>query len=434
MIIRAILLGLTLIAAQPARAELDIVEVTSPGGIKAWLLEDHSIPFTALNIRFLGGTSLDAGGKRGATNLMAALLEEGAGPLDAQGFAAARDDLAARFSFSADADGLSISAQFLTENKDLSLALLANALQRPRFDDDAIERVRAQVLSIIASNAKDPSTLAANLSASAIYGDHPYGSDDTGTIESVSALTRADITAAHRAAMAQDRMVIAAAGDITADQLGMALDALLGGLPKTGAPLPARANPNYSATLLVQEFPSPQTVVQFYQEGIGINDPDFLTASLVNEIFGGGRFTARLMRELRDKRGLTYGVRTGLASMQYANSFGGSFESSNDKVAEAIAVLQDEWAKMASADITQSEFEAAQTYMIGAYPLRFDGNGAIASILVGMQINGFDVNYPKTRNDKVRAITLADANRVARRLFQPNALKITAVGMPTGLP
>jgi zinc protease len=214
----------------------------------------------------------------------------------------------------------------------------------------------------------------------------------------------------------------------------MALDALLGGLPKTGAPLPARANPNYSTTLQVQEFPSPQTVVQFYQEGIGVNDPDFLTASLVNEIFGGGRFTARLMRELRDKRGLTYGVRTGLASMQYANSFGGSFESSNDKVAEAIAVLQDEWAKMASADITQAEFDAAQTYMIGAYPLRFDGNGAIASILVGMQINGFDVHYPKTRNDKVRAITLADANRVARRLFQPNALKITAVGMPTGLP
>lgn len=434
MMMRAIYFCIALLAAQPLRAEVNIIQVTSPMGIKAWLLEDHSIPFTALNIRFLGGTSLDSAGKRGATNLMTALLEEGAGPLNAQDFAAARDDLAARFSFSADADGISISAQFLTENKDRALALLADALQRPRFDQDALDRVRAQVLSIIASDAKDPGKIAAKLSAAAIYGDHPYGSDDTGTADSVLNLTRADMVAAHSAALAQDRMIIAAAGDMTEADLGAALDALLGGLPKMGAPMPPRANPSYSGTLMVQEFPSPQSVVQFSQIGIGINDPDFLAASLVNEILGGRRFNARLMTELRDKRGLTYGVGTGLASMQYANSFGGSFEASNDKVAEAVAVLREEWAKIARGDISQAEFDAAQTFMIGAYPLRFDGNGAIAVILVGMQINGFDIDYPKRRNEKVRALTLADAQRVARRLFQPDALKITVVGQPTGLP
>jgi zinc protease len=434
MMMRAIFICIALMTAQPLRAEVNIIQVTSPMGIKAWLLEDHTIPFTALNIRFLGGTSLDSAGKRGATNLMTALLEEGAGPLNAQGFAAARDDLAARFSFSADADGISISAQFLTENKDRALALLADALQHPRFDQDALDRVRAQVLSIIASDAKDPAKIVTKLSAFAIYGNHPYGIDDTGTADSVLNLTRDDMVAAHSAALAQDRMIIAAAGDITAADLGAALDALLGGLPKMGAPMPPRANPSYSGTILVQEFPSPQSVVQFLQIGIGINDPDFLAASLVNEILGGRRFSARLMTELRDKRGLTYGVRTGLASMQYANSFGGSFEASNDKVAEAVTVLREEWAKIATGDISQAEFDAAQTYMIGAYPLRFDGNGAIASILVGMQINGFDIDYPKTRNEKVRALTLTDAQRVARRLFQPDALKITVVGQPTGLP
>jgi zinc protease len=437
--IRTVFFALAILAASPLRAEVDITEVKTPGGLKAWLLADHSIPFTALNIRFLGGTSLDeaanlGAGKRGAVNLMTALIEEGAGDLDAQGFAAARDGLAARFSFSSDADGISISAQFLTENRDAALALLADALTRPRFDQDALDRVRGQVLAGLANDAKDPSTIAAVRANAAIFGDHPYGSDDSGTAQSVAALTRADMQAAFAAAIAKDRVIIAAAGDISAQDLGVALDALLGGLPAKGAPLPPRATPNFGGDLIVQDFPNPQSVVRFSQAGIAVSDPDFLAASLVNEILGGGRFTSRLMTQLREVRGLTYGVRTGLASLQLAETFGGGFDASNDKVAEAVAVLQDEWAKMASGDITQAEFTAAQTYMIGAYPLRFDSNGAIAAILVGMQINGFGIDYPKTRNARVAALTLDDVQRAARRLLRPDALQITIVGQPAGLP
>ena len=148
--------------ALPLWAEAEIQEITSPGGIKAWLVEEHGIPFTALSIRFTGGTSLDGSDARGATNLMMGLIEEGAGDLDAQGFAAARDGLAAEYRFSADRDGVSVRARFLTESRDAAVDLLRLALVSPRFDADAVERVRGQVLANLRSEAKDPSAIASD--------------------------------------------------------------------------------------------------------------------------------------------------------------------------------------------------------------------------------------------------------------------------------
>ncbi len=427
-------LSLVLLAlASPLRAEIAIQSVTSDLGLKAWLVEDHGIPFTALQIRFAGGTSLDADGKRGATNLMTALIEEGAGPLDAQRFAAARDDLAASFRFASDQDGISVSVRFLTENQDAAIALLTDALTQPRFDQDAIDRVRDQVLSGIASDAKDPTAIADQIDSARRFGSHPYGTDADGTVESLAALTQDDIKASHAAALTQDRVTIAAAGDITAAQLADVMDSVLGALPKSGAPLPSRANLAQGAGITVQAFPGPQSAVLFGHAGIRVDDPDFMAASIVNEIFGGDRFTARLMTEVREKRGLTYGIATGLASMDHAELIGGQFQASNDKVAEAVTVVQAEWAKLAAGDITSAELDAAKTYMIGAYPLRFDGNGTIASILVGMQRNGFSIDYPKTRNDLIRAITLDDVNRVAKQLFKPENLHFVVVGEPVGL-
>ena len=157
----------TALLVTPAFAKSEIQEVTSPGGIKAWLVENHDIPFTALDIRFKGGSALDAPGKRGAVNLMTALLEEGSGDLDSQGFASARDALAAQFDFSSDADGVDVAARFLTENRDQATDLLKGALTAPRFDAQAVERVRAQVQQIITADQKDPAAIAAKTATGA---------------------------------------------------------------------------------------------------------------------------------------------------------------------------------------------------------------------------------------------------------------------------
>ena len=419
--------------ALPAAAEIKIEEVTSPGGIKAWLVEEHGIPFTALEIRFLGGTSVDRPGKRGEVNLMTALIEEGAGDLDSQGFAAARDALAAQLSFRSDQDGVGVSARFLTENRDQVVDLLHLALTKPRFDQDAVDRVRGQVLAGLASDAKDPDAIAGKILRERAYGAHPYGTVGDGTEESVAALTRDDMIAAFAGALARDRIYVAAAGDITAAELGVLLDRLLGDLPATGAPLPGRVEVVAKAGVAVQSFPGPQSTISFFQGGMRFDDPDYFAATILNEILGGNGFGSRLMEEVREKRGLTYGIGTGLASYDQAEMLSGGLATANDKVGEAIEVIRGVWADVAQNGVTQKELDDTKTYMTGAYPLRFDGNGTIASILVGMQIMGLATDYPATRNARVEAVTLEDVKRVAARLLTPESLYFVVVGEAVGV-
>jgi zinc protease len=432
-LIRCLLPALLLLAALPARAEVDIKEITTPGGIDAWLVEDHSIPFVALELRFRGGTSLDAPGKRGAVNLMTGLLEEGAGELDARAFSRATEELAASFSYDAGPDSLSISARFLTEYREESMALLRDTLINPRFDEDAIERVRDQVVSIIQSDAKDPQQIARDRFASLVYGDHPYGSDENGTVDSVTALTREDIVAAHQATLARDRLYVSAVGDITEDQLSSLLDTLLADLPDTGAPLPDDANLNLPGGVKVVDYATPQSVAIFAQPGLEREDPDFFPAFVLNHILGGGGFESRLMTEVREKRGLTYGVYSYLADRDDAQVWMGSVASANDRVAEAVEVIQNEWQRIRQDGVTQEELDDAKTYLTGAYPLRFDGNGTIANIAVGMQMDGLGTEYIANRNDKVNAVTLEDINRVAREWLDPDKLTFVVTGQPEGL-
>ncbi len=421
------------VCALPAWAEIEIKEVTSPGGITAWLVEDHSIPFTALELRFRGGTSLDDADKRGAVYLMSGLLEEGSGDMDARTYARELESLAASFTYNAGDDTVSISARFLTENRDQVIDLLHTTIHEPRFDQDAVDRVKAQILSGLRSDQTDPNKIAGQNFAAMAYGDHPYGSSSKGTIESASVLTRDDIVDAYESVFAKDRLYVGAVGDITAEELGVLLDRLLGDLPEAGKPIPDRAEVQIDGGVSVVEFDTPQSVALFSQRGINRDDPDFFAAFVLNHIIGGGGFESRLMHEVREKRGLTYGVYSYLAPKDLASVYLGSVSSANDRIAEAIDVIRDEWARAATEGVTQKELDDAKTYLTGAYPLRFDGNGRIAGIMVGMQMEGLPIDYIATRNDKVNAVTLDEVNRVASELLDPDGLHFTVVGKPEGL-
>ena len=418
--------------AAPARAVVEIAEVTSPGGLTAWLVENHEIPFVALEIRFAGGASLDAPGKRGAIHLMTGLLEEGAGSLDAQGFAEAAEALAAEFRFDVGDDLLSVSARMLTENRDSAVALLRATLIEPRFDNDALERVRGQVFSIIDADSRDPDAIATESFGRAAWGDHPYGSSLNGTRESVAALTQNDMFEAKSRVMARDRIRIAAVGDITPEALGALIDTLLGGLPETGAPMPPRAELGLTGGVTVIDFAGPQSIVLFGQAGLPITDPDYFAAYLIDHMMGGS-ISSRLMAEVREKRGLSYGISSFLMPRDRSETWQGYFASANEKVAEAIAVTRAEWARMAREGADEAELAAAKTYLTGAYPLRFDGNGRIASILVGMQHQGLPRDYINTRNARVEAVTMEDIRRVAAHLLNADGLRFVVVGQPVGL-
>ncbi|MCY4287179.1 MAG: pitrilysin family protein [Aestuariivita sp.] len=431
---RGILAALLIfLCVSPASAAVEIKEIETPSGISAWLVKDHSIPFVALELRFRGGTSMDEAQALGATNLMTALLDEGAGNLDARAYARALEDLAASISYDANDDEITVSAQFLTENRDAAVELLRLAILQPRFDPDALERVRQQILSSLRFDATDPDDIAGKKFSELFFGDHPYGRPGRGTVESVSELTIADIQKAYGAAIARDRVFVSAVGDISEDELSMLLDHLLSGLPSEGGDMPPAAEVLVPGGLTIVPFDSPQSVVLFGHEGIRRDDPDFFTAFVMNHILGGGGFESRLMDEVRRKRGLTYGIYTYLSPKDHGAIYVGSVASSNERVSEAISVIRSEWKRLAEEGVTAAELSAAKTNLTGAYPLRFDGNSRIASIMTGMQMQSLGTDYINKRNDMVNAVTLGDVKRVAARLLRPQDLHFVVVGQPLGL-
>lgn len=425
-------IGLILVGGM-SRAAVEIRTITTPAGIDVWVVEERSLPFVAMEIRMDGGANLDRPGKRGAVNLMTALLEEGSGDMDARAFQEAREALATSYSFRAFDDSVSVSTRFLTEHADESILLLRQAIVDPRFDEDAIERVRAQVLAGIEADARNPNRIAGETFYAMAFPDHPYGSDMDGTPETVAALTRDDLLQAHRDAITRAGLHVSVVGDVSVEEAARLVDLLLADLPTDAPDAPGHVDFGLEGGVTVVDFPTPQSVALFGQTGIERDHPDFFAAYVLNHIVGGGSFESRLMNEVREERGLTYGISTFLVPRERTEMILGQVASSNDRIAEAIEVIRAEWARIAREGVTQEELQAAKTFITGEYPLRFDGNGPIAEIMVGMQQVGLTPDYVVNRNDFIEAVTLDDVNRVAAELLDAQALHFVVVGQPTEL-
>jgi zinc protease len=428
----ALLAGLALLAAAPARA-LEIQGLRSPEGAVFWLVEEPSIPIVALEISFAGGSRLDPEDRAGLANLMAGLIHEGAGDLDAVGFAKARDDISARFRFSAGRDSMEVGARMLVETLEPSVALLATALASPRFDPEPLERVRAQILSVIAESGTKPGTVAAEAWYAGAFPDHPYGRPTNGTAQSVSAITRDELIAARARLLTRANARIAVVGAIDAVEAGRMIDTILAGLEQ-GTPLVRqRSSDTPPPGLRVIELGVPQSAAVFGHAGLERDDPDFIPAYVMNYVLGGGGLSSRLMEEVRGKRGLAYGVYSYLAVRDETALYLGSVKTANERMAESLEVIKAEWARMAAEGITAEELDRAKRYLTGAYPLSFDSNAKIARYLVFVQEENLGIDYIERRNGLIEAVTLEDVKRAAARLLKPSSLSIIVVGQPAGL-
>ena len=425
--------SILILLIKPLYAELNIQELTSQNGTKFWLAQEKSIPFVSLEIRFRGGTSMDDNKTRGAVSFMTAMLEEGAGELDAQAFSKARDSIAASFNFDVSRDNLSVSARFLSDTREEAIQLLKQALTTPRFDKEAMERVRKQIISIIASNQKNQNKIAQSKLYELTFPDHIYSSSGLGSTDKITLLNGNDLRRAHKVAITRDRISVSIVGDISEIQAIEMLDELLENLPNSSKLLPKRVRANLDLGTVLVDYPSPQSVAFFTFKGISRTDQDFFAAFVMNHILGGGGFNSRLMKKIREERGLTYSVNTSLAQYDHAELYLGMFQSSNDKISEAIGILKKEIALLANNGVNQEELEEAKKFLIGAYPLRFDGNVRIANILAGMQFMGLDKEYIKLRNVMVSGVTSEDVARVAKRLLSSKEFTLVVVGKPEGL-
>jgi zinc protease len=429
----AALVLVLLALGSPARA-VTIQPVESAGGVKAWLVEDHSLKVVTFAIAFRGGAALDPAAKAGLASLACDLLDEGAGTLDSTAYHAKVEDLATSLSFDADEDTVSVSLRSVTANLAPSLALLKLALAEPRFDAPAVARVKSQVIASIARSERQPRAIAEREWRKAMFGAHPYGRRVRGEAATVAAISADDMRGFVHDRFAKDVLLIGVVGDITPAQLKPLLDDTFGGLPAHAAegtvlPLAPRAK---GETLLVR-LPIPQSVVVFGQPGIKRDDRDWYAALVVNDILGGGGFASRLVAEVREKRGLVYSVSTGLEPMAAGGVIVGGLGSENARVGQSIALVRAEWARMREDGPSAAELDAAKTYLTGSFPLSLDSTRRIARTLVAIMRDRLPITYLDQRNHLIDAVTLADAKRVAKRLFDPAALSFVVVGAPPAL-
>lgn len=434
-LLRSAFVGLIVLAAGilPARA-VEVQRVVSPGGVEAWLVEDHSNPIIALDLAFRGGAALDPAGKAGLANLASGLIDEGAGELDSQAFQALLQNLSIRLSFSAGLDTFSGELTTLTENRETAFDLLRLALTAPRFDPEPVERIRAQILAGLAQQAEDPGWIAGRTMDVLQFPDHPYGRPVTGTAETLAAITRDDLRDFVATRFARDRLAIGVVGDITPEELAVHLDETFLALPAEGVALDVPdVAPAGAGEVVVVQRDVPQSIVQLAHQGIARDDPDYYAAYLVNYLFGGGGFASRLYAEVREKRGLAYSVYSYLNPMDHAALLQGGVATRNGRVGESLEIIRREWRRMAQEGPTAEEVADAKTYLTGSFPLRFSSSGRIAGMLVAMQIEELGIDYLDRRNDLIEAVTLADAQRVARRLYDPDALTVVIVGRPDGV-
>lgn len=419
-------------AAAPAHRDVAVHRIVSPGGIPAWFVEDHTVPMIVLSAYWRGGSAIDPRGLEGVTSVMTDMLTEGAGTMDSNAFGERLQDLNMALDFSAGDDGVGMSVTTLTENRDAAFAMARLALMQPRFDAEPLARIKGQLQVGLREQETDPDYIADVAMEGALYPDHPYARRVTQT--SVEAITVASMQERRAAIFSRNHVQITVVGDIDEAALGRVLDSTFGALPaRPAAPEPPDATLHAATPLIVRPLPQPQSVINFEAPGVSVSDPDWIPLAVANYILGGGDFSARLMNEVREKRGLVYGISTSPAVRDHLALISGGAQSSNEHVKQAIDVTRAEIARFYANGATQAEVNDAITYLTGSFALDLDTDIKIDSVLQSYQVVGRDVDYVNRRNTLIRAVTLADVNRVIRRLFDPAKFTFVVVGQPVGL-
>lgn len=401
-----------------ARADVEIQEVTSEEGITAWLVEDYTVPIVTIRFAFSGGSAQDPDGKDGLTNLMTGLFDEGAGELESAAFQERMDDAGGEMSFNAGRDALYGSIRMLAEDREEVLDLLRMAITEPRFDQAPLDRIRAQILTGLQSRERDPQHQGRQAFARALYGDHPYARPDEGTSETLASIEPDDLHELHRRLFARSHLSVAVVGAIDAATLSAELDRVFGGLPAQADLTEIEPVEPALAQEVAYEFALPQTSLQLVYPGVAREDEDFFAAFLMNHVLGGGTFSSRLFSEVREARGLTYGIGSWLRTDDFTHSLNIATSTRSDRVEEALEVIKAEIARMVEEGPTEEELADAKRYLIGAYPINnLDTSSSVARTLVELQRNEMGIDYITRREDLINEVTREDVHRAARRLL-----------------
>ena len=414
---------------------LDIQELTTPGGLSVWFTADKSLPIVAVKFVFLdAGSALDPVGKQGLARMLSNTMDEGAGQLTSQDFQKELADNSITLRFNASRDGFGGELMSLARNQDKAFDLLALALNEPRFDAEPVVRMAAENLARVKNAMGEPDWMAARLLNDRAFTGHPYAMNSGGTLKSLPAISPDDLRKFKSDYLTRDRLLIAAAGDFDPAQLGAALDRIFGHLPASGAAHPIKdavlAN---QGKLFLFEQNIPQTIIEMTLPAFDHRDDDFYAMQVMNYIYGGAGFGSRLMETAREQRGLTYGIYSSVIDYRHTDTLNISTSTKNDSAGEMLSIIRDKMSELANEPVSDKELADAKSYITGSMPLSLGSTSEIASVMLGLRMDGVPSTYLDHFADNIRNVTAEDVKRVAKRLLDPQKTVTVLVGKPAGI-
>lgn len=410
------------------------VQQVSWRDMTAWLVSDDSLPLITIEVAWLGGSAGEAADKAGVTMLMARLMNEGAGDLSARQFQQAMADKAISISFASTRDEVTASVRCLKRYQQSCFDLLKLALSQPRFDEEAIERMKGEQRTAILRNKQSPGRIAARAFREMAFAQHPYARPLNGTMDTLLGLTRADIKARYNGLLARDNLRLGVVGDMSRAETRRLMRDVFAVLPAQNS---ARIIADTQAVSGPQtrhiDRAGPQTTVFFGHRGIDYDHELFFPAFVMNSILGGSGFSSRLTEQVREARGLAYSVYSYFSINTHAGLWQGTVASDNKTVQQALDLIRGEMRRMAQDGVSAERLDAAKTYLTGAYALRFDSGRKIAGQLIGVQLMGRSIDYFTQRNAAINAVTQDEIKRAALLLLADKLLVVSVGGTKVSL-
>ena len=426
-----------LLASAVAHAAIPIESWTASTGAKVFFVPSPSIPMLDVNIDFDAGSRYDPPGKAGLATLTAALLDKGAGAQDGQParneaqIADAFADTGADFGGAAGGDRGGIGLRTLTASpeREQSLRLAAQLIKAPTYPDAVVAREKQRLITAIREGDTRPGVIADKKLSKAIYPNHPYGV--SATAETVGSITHDDLVKFWQDNYTAKRAVVTLIGAIDRKQAEQIAEELTRGLPAGAAP-PTMPDVQMTIPASEQRIPHPaqQASVALGQPAIARGDPDYFPLLVGNYVLGGGGFSSRLTDQVRENRGLTYGVDSYFAPSKQPGPFSVSLQTKKENTNEALALVREIVAKYVAEGPTDVELRAAKDNLVNGFPLRIDSNRKLLTNVANIGWYGLPLNYLDTWTSQINKVTREQVRAAFQRHVHPDAMATVIVGGP----
>ena len=402
---------------------------TLPNGLQVVAVSHHEQPAVSLRLLVRAGGAQDPSNKPGVAYLAASLLDQGTTSKNAEQVASTIDSIGGAIGAGAGSDITFINAAVMKDSLGVALDLVSDLARHPAFANEEIDRQRQQIVSGLKVSYDDPDYLAGVVFDRLVYGFHPYGKPDSGTPDSIAAITRDDLLAFHKRWFGANNAILAVVGDVTPEEAFDGAQRAFGSWERVELPTvkTEQPPPPTRRVVIIDRPGAAQTEIRVGNISLPRRHPDYLALDIATKILG-GEGGNRLHRVLRSERGLTYGASADLNALKDTGDIVAETDTRSEKTAEALRIVVEEIVRLQRQRVQQRELSDAQEYLTGSFPLTVETPSAIALQVLNAVFYGLDLNELQTYRERVNAITVEDIQRVAQQYLRPDKLSIVLVG------